>query len=319
MSAADIKELHWLFDILQHIDVGLVVIDRKYRIKIWNSFMENHSGMVPEKVIGKSLLELFPEIQIDWFKAKVESAALLNNRTFTIWEQRPYLIRFNTYQPITGIEDHMFQNITIIPLVSATGEVEDIAIIIYDVTDVASNKRQLQAANLNLQALSRTDRLTQLNNRGYWEEMLNKEFARFKRYGGVSSLIMFDIDHFKKVNDTYGHQAGDKVIQTVAQTLRNNLRNTDIGGRYGGEEFGVILPDTNVDGAKIFAERLRTTVESLPVQHEDKEIRFTISLGIAELAADCPNAKHWIEQSDKALYESKHAGRNRSTVYIGND
>lgn len=319
MSAGEIKELHWLFDILQHIDVGLVVVDRDYRVKVWNSFMENHSGMVPEKVRGQSLLELFPEIPVDWFKAKVESAALLNNRTFTIWEQRPYLIRFNTYQPITGIEDHMFQNITIIPLVSATGEVHDIAIIIYDVTDVASSKRQLQAANLNLQALSRTDRLTQLNNRGYWEEMLNKEFNRFKRYGGHSSLIMFDIDHFKKVNDTYGHQAGDRVIQAVSQTLRDSLRATDVAGRYGGEEFGVILPDTEADGAMIFAERLRKTIEGQPVYHADLEIKYTISLGISELATDCPTAKHWIEQADKALYDSKHAGRNRASIHVSSD
>lgn len=316
MAASEIRDLHWLFDILQHIDVGLVVIDRQCRVKVWNGFMENHSGMVPEKVKGKSLIELFPEIPADWFKSKVDSAALLVNRTFTIWEQRPHLVKFKTYQPITGIEDFMFQNVTIIPLNSATGEVEDLAVIIYDVTDVATSKRQLEAANVNLQTLSRTDRLTQLNNRGYWEEMLNLEYARFKRYGVPAVLVMFDIDHFKKVNDTYGHQAGDRVIQAVSQLLRNNLRQTDIAGRYGGEEFGVILPDTNAEGGLVFTERLRKSAEAHPVFHDDKEIRYTISLGISEIYKECPTPKQWLEQADKALYDSKHGGRNRSSVYM---
>src|SRR5690606_25742057 len=141
---------------------------------------------------------------------------LLKNRAFTTWEQRPYLMQFKNYRPITGTEEFMYPNITISPLVPANGEVNNVCIIIYDVTDIASNKKALERANIELAKLSRTDRLTQLNNRGYWEECLIKEFNRYQRYHHTCSLIMFDIDHFKKVNDTYGHQAGDEVIRTVS-------------------------------------------------------------------------------------------------------
>jgi diguanylate cyclase (GGDEF)-like protein len=93
---------------------------------------------------------------------------------------------------------------------------------------------------------------------------------------------MFDIDHFKKVNDTYGHQAGDEVIRATSRTLKQCMRTTDIAGRYGGEEFAVILIDTTADGATTFAERLRTSIESQPVVHDGKKINYTISLGLAE-------------------------------------
>lgn len=315
-SQLDMKELHWLLDIVHSIDVGVVVLDRQYRVKVWNAFMENHSGISPETAQNRELFELFPEVPKDWFQRKLESVLALGNRAFTIWEQRPYVIKFRNYQPITGIEEHMFQNVSFIPLASATGTVEHVCVIIYDVTDVATSKRQLQQVNVSLEQLSRTDRLTQLYNRGYWEECLAREFYRHKRYHSTASLVMFDIDHFKKINDNYGHQVGDKVIQLVSALLRKNLRNTDVGGRYGGEEFGVILPDTDIDGARIFAERLRENTQAISFPCGEQEIRFTISLGVADVGEGCPTYKQWIEHADKALYDSKHAGRNRVSVHV---
>ncbi|AZZ95561.1 diguanylate cyclase [Hahella sp. KA22] len=300
---------------LQTIDVGLVVLDSEYRINVWNSFMENHSGLRPHVVKDQVLFDVFKEIPEEWFKHKTQSVFLLKNRTFTTWEQRPFLFRFKNYRPITGTEEFMYQNITITPLVSPNGEVQNICLIIYDVTDIASNRRQLEAANSKLEKLSRIDRLTQLNNRGYWEEQLVKEYQRLKRTNEASTLIMFDIDHFKKVNDTYGHPAGDEVIRLVAATLRETMRSTDIAGRYGGEEFGVILVNTDGKNAMNFAERLRTRIESLEVTHEGRDIRFTISLGLAELDKKIKDHKEWIERADTALYASKQGGRNRATTY----
>jgi len=121
----------------------------------------------------------------------------------------------------------------------SSGEVNNICIIIYDVTDVAINSQALNATNKQLEYLSRTDRLTELNNRGFWEECLQQEFARFQRHQLPTSLVIFDIDHFKKVNDTFGHQAGDEVIRRCAQSLSKSARDTNICGRYGGEEFYV--------------------------------------------------------------------------------
>ena len=311
----DIKEFHWLMDMLQTIDVGLVVIDKTFNIKVWNSFMESHSGVTPLQTKDKNLFELFPELPRDWLIHKTNSVFLLKNRSFMTWEQRPYLFKFKNYRPITGTEPFMYQNVTITPLASADGIVNHIAIILYDVTDIAANRNALEKANSELETLSRTDRLTKLNNRGYWEECLAQEFSRYKRYDTISSVIMFDIDHFKKVNDTYGHQAGDEVIRQVSQALTDNLRKTDIAGRYGGEEFGVILGNTDAESAMVFCERVRKQIEAMDVVHDGKVIKFTISLGISQAVASTDNYTDWLEQSDQALYASKEGGRNQTNTF----
>lgn len=310
----DIRDFHWMMDMLQSIDVGLVVIDDDYRIVVWNTFMQNHSGLRADLTRDRSLFELFPEIPERWFRHKAESVFLLKNRAFTTWEQRPYLFRFKNYRPITGTEEFMYQNATINPLISADGRVEHLCIILYDVTDIATHKKGLEAANAELARLSRTDRLTELLNRGFWEECLVREFARDSRSGIRSSLVMFDIDHFKLINDSHGHSVGDEVIRTVAKVLRRNLRAADIAGRYGGEEFAVILMDTPADCALYFAERLRKGIEQSSVACEGRTVRFTVSLGVAESG---PGADHkqWIDRADQAMYASKRGGRNRTTVF----
>jgi len=311
----DLSELHWLLAIVQSIDVGVVVLDREYRIDVWNTFMENRSGRLPEEARKKTFFELFPEVDEHWFRRKVENVATLGTPSFTIWEQRPYLLRFKNYQPITGLEDFMCQNTTLMPLKALNGSIEQVCLIIYDVTDVATNRRQLQAANQELQRLSSTDRLTGLFNRGHWEEMLRQDYARHRRYERNAALVMFDIDHFKKINDSYGHQAGDAVIQQTAELVRQCTRDADIAGRYGGEEFVVLLPDTDSEGAVTFAERLRQSIEAYEVVHEGRSIRFTVSLGIADLSEPTNGYAQLIERADIALYSSKASGRNQVTLY----
>jgi diguanylate cyclase len=313
--SAFFKDVHWLMDILQNIDAGLVVMNRKYQIELWNNFMQNHSGRVPEDALGKTIFEIFPELPRSWFERKAESVFVLHNATFTTWEQRPYLFRFPHYRPITGTAPHMYQNSTIIPLVDTRGNVEHICLIVYDVTDTAVNKIAQQQAHKQLQELSRIDHLTGLYNRGFWESRLIQEFKRFDRYQLNSTLVMFDIDHFKKVNDTYGHTVGDDVIREVSRALRSQLRDLDIAGRYGGEEFGVILTGTTAEGAAVFAERLRNTIENLVVHSEGQEVKFTISLGINQLDESTPDHRAWIEKADQALYQSKEGGRNRYTIF----
>jgi diguanylate cyclase (GGDEF)-like protein len=271
--------------------------------------------MAPSGVIGKNIFQLFNDVPEDWFRRKLETVFLLNNRAFTTWEQRPYLFRFRDYRPITGTADHMYQNTTLIPLLSADGQVNHVGIIIYDVTDIAVNRSRLQQANQQLEHLSRTDRLTQLFNRGYWEDCLKNEFHRVQRTREACSLVIFDIDHFKRVNDNYGHQAGDEVIRVTAQKLLETHRTTDISGRYGGEEFVAILVHTSGDGALYFTERLRKKIEELTIKYEQHNIDFTISLGIAEYSDDIVDYNQWLERADRALYEAKHSGRNRSVIY----
>lgn len=311
----DSNELHWLMGVVHSINVGIVVIDRDFTIKLWNEFMVNRSGKRADTAMGKNIFKLFPEIPEAWFKRKVESVYTLASRAFTTWEQRPYLFKFRNYRPITSSSEFMYQNITFLPLLGITGEIEHIGIVIYDVTEAAIGKRKLQTANEELASLSRTDALTKLNNRGYWEKCLANEYERYKRTGQSVSLVMFDIDLFKNVNDTFGHQAGDEVIRQVSLTLRRTIRKTDIAGRYGGEEFGVILVDTAADNAVLLSERLRKRIEALTVRHDNLKIQFTISLGVSELNSGIRSYQAWLEQGDAALYHSKKHGRNQATLF----
>ena len=125
---------------------------------------------------------------------------------------------------------------------------------------------------------------------------------------------MFDIDHFKKINDLHGHQGGDAALCFVSQTLKKVLRESDVAGRYGGEEFAVTLVDTDLNGAKIFAERLRQTIEQSVIHYEESEITLTISIGIAEYTDTYQKYEQWIESADQALYRSKEGGRNQVNV-----
>jgi len=306
----DVSEIHWLMDMFQTVDVGLVVLSADYRIQVWNGFMENHSGLTPRQVRDRYLFDLFSEIDEDWLRRKCDPVILLKNRAFTIWEQRPYIFKFRNYRPITGSAEYMYQNSTIFPLTDTMGRVTHLCLIIYDVTDVAVSRIELESMNGQLRTLSKTDFLTSLNNRGFWEEALINEYKRIKRSGHHSTLLMCDIDHFKRVNDTFGHAAGDAVIQHVAAAVKKNLRSTDVAGRYGGEEFAVLLLDTTVEQAMFFAERLRKNVEAMAVEYNQQILRVTVSIGVAEYREDMGEYRDWLEGADKALYQSKAAGRN---------
>ena len=318
MSGGDFSEIHRLLTLLQAIDVGLLVVDRDYRVTLWNSFMENHSGQTADRVKGRSLLDLSPDVPPDWLRQKLDAVFALGISAYTTWEQRPYLFAFNSYRPITGMAEHMYQDISFVPLRGLSGAVEQIAIVLYDVTDVAEHKLKLEAANRRLQSLSRTDQLTGLFNRGYWEECLEQEFARYRRTPRPCSLVMFDIDHFKVINDQHGHPAGDEVLRQVGRMLRETCRSTDIVGRYGGEEFGILLPDTGMENAGIMAEHLRQHAAALKVPHDSQPLRITISIGIAALNAQIPDARTWVMLADQALYQAKAAGRNRIAQFEDN-
>ncbi|MCW8983087.1 MAG: GGDEF domain-containing protein [Gammaproteobacteria bacterium] len=307
-EADSIGELHWLLGIIQNVDVGLVVIDRDCNVRLWNGFMENHSGQHPSAVNGKPIFEMFPDVPVDWLQSKIDSVFLLKNSAFSTWQQRKNIINFKSYRPITGKSESMFQDVTFLPLSAINGEINHVCIIIYDVTEMAVDE-------IALAQMGRTDALTKLLNRGAWEEQLNAEYSRVQRSGMTSAMLMFDIDHFKLVNDTYGHQAGDEVIRAVSELVRETKRESDIAGRYGGEEFAVILVDTDEEGALIYAERLREAIAATTVTHNHHNIQFTVSIGVAESPHLGTPSKEWIESADNALYYAKEHGRNQTTLY----
>jgi diguanylate cyclase len=309
------NDLRWIMDIVKNVDVGLVLLDKNYDIQLWNSFMQNHSSLYAEDVMGKNLFKCFSEIDEKWFNRKVESIYLLKNSAFTTWEQRPYLFRFNNYRPITGRAEFMYQNSTFIPIQDLTGNITSICLIVYDVTEQAVNNLELAAANAKLERISKTDGLTGLLNRKAWEDQLTNEFDRLQRYHQESSLIIFDIDHFKKVNDSYGHPAGDEVIKCVAEITQKCIRKTDFAGRYGGEEYVILLPHTAVSAAEILAERIRKKIESQTISYENLSINITVSFGLSQYNDSLKSATAWIDSADKALYISKENGRNQVSLF----
>jgi diguanylate cyclase (GGDEF)-like protein len=164
-----------------------------------------------------------------------------------------------------------------------------------------------------------TDPLTQVYNRRYLERRLEEEIARSKRYALDLSILMIDIDHFKFVNDSYGHQAGDATLSTVGSLIKSTLRESDVAARYGGEEFLIICASTAIDGAGLVAERLRHLVESHQVEIADdsggsKTIQISLSIGAAGLNDSVDSMNKLIQAADKALYRAKQEGRNRVVI-----
>ena len=164
---------------------------------------------------------------------------------------------------------------------------------------------------IELIRMATTDPLTGIHNRKKFMDSANHEFLRFQRYNHQFALLMIDVDHFKMINDTYGHQIGDKVLQAMTQNSRRMLRKTDIFGRVGGEEFAVVLPETDFENAISIAERLRTIHEKTKMEINGSVINVTISIGCALSNERDTSLDMMINRADQALYKAKGSGRNR--------
>lgn len=186
-----------------------------------------------------------------------------------------------------------------------------------------ANHASIAIENARLYRYAVTDSMTRLYNHRYFQQRLDEELLRADRYENRVSLIMLDVDHFKKFNDTYGHPEGDRALKIVAQVIEKSIREIDIAARYGGEEFVVICPEKGGEGAMAPAERIRAAVEQFDYRIEGKPVSLSVSLGISCYPEQAKNKKELLKFSDSALYYSKQSGRNRVTLYnpilVGND
>lgn len=173
-----------------------------------------------------------------------------------------------------------------------------------DVTDLVRNMRQLEV-------LATTDPLTGLFNRRHFLTTLDAEWSRFQRYHRSVSVLMVDIDHFKSINDRFGHAVGDEAIKAVAEICTRGKRKSDVVGRVGGEEFAVLLPETTLSRARTVAERIRKRAEALTLRADDRPVPLTVSVGVAEALTSMPGIDALIKAADAALYRAKERGRNR--------
>jgi two-component system cell cycle response regulator len=173
-------------------------------------------------------------------------------------------------------------------------------------------QNELLESNRRLEQLSITDGLTKLHNHRHFQDALARAFEESQRYERPLSLAMIDIDFFKKINDTYGHAAGDDVLKKVAALYSSSVRSTDLVARYGGEEFAVMMPETALDDGIAFAEKIRQMIEETPIETQAGTVRATVSLGVASVPQSrIHTAKELIIAADKALYRAKKNGRNQ--------
>ncbi|WP_286234834.1 sensor domain-containing diguanylate cyclase [Thalassotalea sediminis] len=305
---------HFCQTIAERINTGVIVVDLSCNIVEFNRFMQVHAHKSLDEVIGKSIFSVFPELPVRWFERKLSSVAALNSPSFCSWEQRHHLFELPHHRPITTDSHFMAQNCTFIP-VEESGEVAHVCILIEDTTDVAHYQGKLNHALEELAKANRIDGLTQVFNRKHWEECLDKEFSRARRYDHDLSLIMFDLDHFKRLNDNFGHQCGDAVLIETATCVKELLRLCDLFGRYGGEEFAVILPETEVSGALDVAERIRAELEKHVFTFQGQTHAVTTSVGVSSIQVTDMRYEDLIASADSALYKAKENGRNQVQQY----
>lgn len=173
-------------------------------------------------------------------------------------------------------------------------------------------QKELLETNKRLELLSITDGLTRLHNHRHFQDELARAFEESQRYQRPLSLVIVDLDFFKKVNDTHGHAVGDEVLKAVAKIFRESIRSTDLAARYGGEEFALMLPETNLNEAIAFAEKIRATIESTSIETQAGTLKATVSIGVATVPhTRIHSAKELVVAADKALYRAKKNGRNQ--------
>ncbi len=175
--------------------------------------------------------------------------------------------------------------------------------------------RSLEKANIQLELLANTDPLTGARNRRYFMAQLKTEFGRVVRYQRPCSVLMLDIDHFKSVNDTYGHDAGDEALIAFHQTVLGALRKQDVLARMGGEEFAVLVPETPADRAMVVAEHILKAVRDIEIQTDGGSFRFTTSIGVSPLESPMPSYDTALKNADQALYTAKQGGRDQACIF----
>ncbi|MDA3902990.1 MAG: sensor domain-containing diguanylate cyclase [Desulfuromusa sp.] len=266
-----------------------------------NNAMFNLLGTSPEKVVGKNCADLlnYGHCQQDSCPLKVAETKI----------QREYDV-----QLLTNSEHYILSVAPLTTIVGSAGIVSQFK----NITDRKLAEQKLAELNDTLKQMALIDGLTQIANRRRFDEILAQEWKRLSRDNNPLSLLIADIDFFKKYNDHYGHQAGDDCLRQVGQALASTvLRPADLVARYGGEEFAVILPETNMDGALQVGARVLELIAALAVEHLHSDISevVTISVGAATLVpSQDQSPAALIALADKALYESKHHGRNRVTA-----
>ena len=284
--------------ILESLKDGVMTLDAFGKVLTFNSAAAEILCLKKEEVIGGNFGEIFlPREDNDAFNQAVLNA---------IYEEE---LVHHTLVPYHVAERLLTLAVTTSYLTAAAGGETDKRTLIVVLSNITDTERY--------RIMAVTDALTGSRNRGYLMDTLPQEIKRACRYGQAFSLLMADIDFFKKINDTYGHQAGDAVLKAFVRAIKSLCReDVDWVARYGGEEFIIVLPDTGPGGAEVLAERIRTAASELEVPAKGQAMRFTVSFGVAGFTAggqrENISAESMISAADRCLYDAKEHGRNRT-------
>jgi diguanylate cyclase (GGDEF)-like protein len=286
------------------IDLGLIVLDRDLIARGWNRWMELHSGISSSEIIGSPILELYPNFGEPKYKRLFRSVLSFGSYACFSQKLHQYLIPLKNPHSSVVQMPFMQQSCSANPLRDEHGGITGFFITVHDVTEYAIYEHKLLE-------MTKIDALTRLYNRGFLDKRLSEELEKSRRFGCLFSIILIDIDLFKKINDTYGHLCGDYTLRRVASILQQMVRAVDIVGRYGGEEFCCVLPETPLENASILAERLRMEVAAEVFTYGNAQYSITISLGVAECDGAAKKMETLIGSADAALYRAKRGGRNK--------
>lgn len=279
---------------------AVVIIDATHVIISFNTGAERMFGYPAKEVVGERLDILLPErfqlqhdVMVDEFGQTPDLTRQMGQRNRQIYGRRKDGNEFVASAQIMRVGDagHRYY-----------------AAILRDVSESKKTEEELLR-------LAATDPLTGALNRREFTLLADREALRSNRYHHALSLLMMDLDQFKRLNDTYGHAAGDKVLQRFTTLCTNTLRNVDIFGRWGGEEFVALLPETDIEGAAVIGERLRKLVAESVLTYHDHKINFTVSVGIAQYKDGETSLDGPLGRADSAIYDAKKAGRNRISVF----
>jgi len=290
--------------ILNTLDSGFLIVDANLKIEFWNKWLHIQTGKLAKEVEGEKLDEVFELKKVSSIKRKIKTVLAMKSTVFYNAHSANPLIEIDRPNITNSVFYQMKQKVTISPYDTTEGLV---CINIVDQTLLHEANYKLEQNVANLEKLSTTDYLTKIFNRNKFYERINHEINMSKRHEIDLSLIFFDIDYLKKINDTFGHKIGDEVLVKVVEEVSSYLRETDTFARWGGEEFVILLPGSNSETAHKLADKYRVIIENIKFSNEN--IKVTSSFGVSSYIQG-EKVEEFFSRADKALYQAKANGRN---------